>query len=98
MAIVKTTVVVDATVWVCDFCGRKAEHVDGTAAPLTMTFFIETLRWVRLSESVISCDRCRKQADIANDVFASALMSARRAPATCSAASAPSPLLAPCSS
>ncbi|MCW2950725.1 MAG: hypothetical protein JWN41_1738 [Thermoleophilia bacterium] len=75
MAISKTTVV-EATVWVCDFCGRKAEHVDGTAAPLTMAFFIETLRWVRLSETVISCDRCRKQADIANDVFTSALLSA----------------------
>jgi hypothetical protein len=77
MSITKTTVVVDATVWECNFCGRTAAHTEGTGAPLTTAFFIETLRWVQLSDTVVSCDRCRVHADLLNNQFADALLSLR---------------------
>ena len=70
MPVITLTTIVVATVWVCDLCGRGAQHNAGTASPLTAEHFIDTLRWLSLDENTVACDRCRLLPDVANQVFA----------------------------
>ena len=69
MAVIETQTIVTSTVWVCDFCGRGAEHKAGTGSCLSAEYFIDRLRWIALNDTTIACDRCRLQPDIAHRAF-----------------------------
>lgn len=72
MPVTEVTVTVVATVWVCDFCGRAAQHTAGTGAPLSAEHFIDTLRWLALGETTVACERCRVLPEVAHWLFLTA--------------------------
>jgi hypothetical protein len=52
------------TVWICDLCGKS---VSSKRTPvLAVQEFIDVLRWVKVDDTTVACDRCRNVPEVAN--------------------------------